>query len=149
MDCIKKMLVLWTTLFPIGLWCQEHNYSFEIYGTINTDIGYNFNSIHPDWFDVMRPTKLPSYRNEFGPGGNMFFSVRQSKFGIKSSQWTKLGELTTRFDFDLIGFGKDAGQTTIHLINAYAQLGRVGIGQTSSAFMDPDVFPEVLDYWGP
>jgi len=149
MDCIKKMLVLCTTLFPIGLWCQEHNYSFEIYGTINTDIGYNFNSIHPDWFDVMRPTKLPSYRNEFGPGGNMFFSVRQSKFGIKSSQWTKLGELTTRFDFDLIGFGKDAGQTTIHLINAYAQLRRVGIGQTSSAFMDPDVFPEVLDYWGP
>ncbi len=136
-------------IFPVYASAQEGKNWFEIYGTINTDIGHNFNTIHPDWFDVMRPTKLPSYRNEFGPGGNMFFSVRQSKFGIKSSSLTKLGELKTQFDFDLIGFGKDAGQTTIHLVNAYAQLGRFGIGQTASAFMDPDVFPETLDYWGP
>jgi len=75
--------------------------------------------------------------------------VRQSKLGFKSSTLTSMGELKTQFDFDLIGFGKDAGQTTIHMVNAYAQLGRVGIGQTASAFMDPDVFPETLDYWGP
>ena len=60
-----------------------------------------------------------------------------------------MGELKTHFDFDFVGFGKDAGQTTFHLVNAYAQLGNVGAGQTASAFMDLDVFPETLDYWGP
>jgi len=150
MAIIRKILFyFFIVLSPIYSISQESKNSLEIYGTINTDIGYNFNTIHPDWFDVMRPTKLPSYRNEYGPGGNVFFSIRQSKLGVKSSMFTSMGELKTQFDFDLIGFGKDAGQTTFHLINAYAQLGRLGAGQTSSAFMDPDVFPETLDYWGP
>jgi hypothetical protein len=97
----------------------------------------------------MRPSKLPSYKNEFGPGGNVFFSVRQTKLGVKSSTPTRLGELRAQFDFDLIGFGKDVGQTTFHLVNAYAQLGKIGGGQTASVFMDMDVFPIVMDYWGP
>lgn len=113
------------------------------------DAGYNFNAIDPNWFDMMRPSKLPSYKNEFGPNGNVFFGVRQTKLGIKTSSITSLGELKTHFDFDLVGFGKDAGQTTFHLVNAYAQLGKIGAGQTASAFMDLDVFPVTLDYWGP
>ncbi len=150
MDISKKTISYFLIiLFPVTSFSQENKIALEIYGTINTDIGYNFNTIDPAWFDVMRPTKLPSYRNEFAPGGSVFFSVRQSKLGIKSSTLTKVGELKTQFDFDLVGFGKDAGQTTIHLINAYAQLGHWGVGQTSSTFMDPDVFPETLDYWGP
>src|SRR6478609_3753112 len=108
----KILSYLILILSPVFSFSQENKNSLEIYRTINTDIGYNFNTIHPDWFDVMRPTKLPSYRNEFGPGGNMFFSVRQSKLGVKSSMFTSMGELKTQFDFDLIGFGKDAGQTT-------------------------------------
>ena len=136
-------------IFPICSFTQEKKNSFEIYGTINTDVVHNFNSIHPDWYDVMRPTKLPSFKNEYGPEGNTFFSVRQTKLGFKTNTFTKWGELKSQFDFDFIGFGKDAGQTTLHVINAYAQLGRLGFGQTPSAFMDPDVFPETLDYWGP
>ena len=29
------------------------------------------------------------------------------------------------------------------------ELGQVGAGQTWSLFMDPDVFPNTIDYWGP
>src|SRR5436190_5003315 len=128
---------------------QEKKSSFEIYGTAMVDAGYNFNSIDPDWFDMMRPSKLPSYKNEYGTDGNVFFGVRQTKLGIKSTTPTHLGELKTQFDFDLVGFGKDVGQTTFHLVNAYGQLGKIGAGQTASAFMDMDVFPVVMDYWGP
>lgn len=135
--------------FPMYAFAQEKKSSFEIYGQIMADAGYNFNSIDPNWFDVMRPSKLPSYSNEFGPDGNIFFSVRQTKFGVKSNTPTRLGELRTHFDFDLVGFGKDVGQTTFHLVNAYAQLGKVGAGQTASVFMDTEVFPVTLDYWGP
>lgn len=128
---------------------QDSTKTFEIYGAVTTDIGYNFNTIDPDWYDVMRPTKLPSYAGQFAPSGNVFFGVRQSKLGVRTTFPTSIGLLTTRFDFDLFGFGKDAGQTTIHMINAYGQLGKLLVGQTASAFMDMEVFPVTMDYWGP
>jgi len=140
---------LFLVLTPIYSFTQENKGSLELYGYVMVDAGYNFNSIDPDWFDVMRPSKLPSFKNEFVPEGNVFFSVRQTKLGIRSSTPTRFGELKTQFDFDLIGFGADAGQTTIHLVNAYGQLGHFGGGQTASPFMDLDVMPVTLDYWGP
>jgi hypothetical protein len=136
-------------LLPSYSFSQDKKTDFELYGQIMADAGYNFNTIHPDWFDVMRPSKLPSYKNEFAPNGSVFFSVRQTKLGIKTNTPTSLGELRTHFDFDLVGLGKDAGQTTFHLVNAYGQLGKIGAGQTASVFMDLDVFPVTLDYWGP
>jgi hypothetical protein len=145
----KLVFPFFLILFPFFSFAQEKKNSFELYGTVMADGGYNFNTIDPNWFDVMRPSKLPSYKNEFDPNGNVFFSVRQTKLGVKSSTSTRLGELKTQFDFDLFGFGKDVGQTTFHLVNAYGQLGKVGAGQTACAFMDTDVFPIVMDYWGP
>jgi hypothetical protein len=62
---------------------------------------------------------------------------------------TKFGEFKTVFDFDMFGVGADAGLTTIRLRHAYGQLGHFGAGQTESAFMDLDVFPNTLEYWGP
>jgi len=136
-------------LIPIFCFAQEKKNSFEVYGFILVDGGYNFNTIDPEWFDVMRPTKLPKYQNQFAPSGNYFISVRQTRVGVRSLTKTPLGELKTQFDFDLYGFGKDAGQTTLHVVNAFGQLGKFIAGQTPSTFMDTDVFPVTLDYWGP
>ena len=93
-------------LFPIFTFAQENKNTFEVYGFILIDGGYNFNSIDPDWYDVMRPTKLPKYKNQFGTSGNYFISVRQTRFGVKSSTQTKFGELKTQFDFDFFWFWK-------------------------------------------
>ena len=134
---------------PIVSFAQTDKNYFEVYGFILTDAGYNFNTINPDWFDVMRPTQLPKYKNQFEPAGNYFISVRQTRFGVRSRTQTKFGELKTQFDFDLFGFGKDAGQTTIHLVNGFGQLGKFTAGQLPSTLMDTDVFPVTLDYWGP
>jgi hypothetical protein len=123
--------------------------SMEIYGFIMTDAGYNFNQIHPDWYDVIRPTKLPAYEGEFGTDGNAYFSVRQTRFGTRGYLQTPLGELKTIFEFELFGTGVDAGQTTFRLRHAYAELGHFGVGQYWSPFMDIDVFPNSIEYWGP
>jgi hypothetical protein len=123
--------------------------SMEIYGFIMTDAGYNFNQIHPDWYDVIRPTKLPAYEGEFGTDGNTYFSVRQTRIGTKGYLQTPLGELKTIFEFELFGTGVDAGQTTFRLRHAYAELGHFGVGQYWSPFMDIDVFPNSIEYWGP
>jgi hypothetical protein len=147
---LKKLFVQsLIILVPVFSFAQAGNNSFEVYGYVMTDGGYNFNAIDPDWFDVMRPTRLPKYKDEYGPSGNCFISVRQTRFGVRSSTQTKFGEFKTQFDFDLFGFGKDAGQTTFHLVNGFAQIGKFLAGQTPSTFMDTEVFPVTLDYWGP
>jgi len=121
----------------------------QVYGYVMLDAGYNDKAINPDWFDVQRPSKLPSFENEFGKDGNTFFSVRQTRFGIKSWTPTAKGELKTTFEFEMFGTGVDAGQTTFRLRHAYGEMGKWGAGQTWSPFMDIDVFPNTLEYWGP
>ena len=123
--------------------------TLDIYGFAMTDAGYNFGAIDPAWFDVVRPTKLPAFANEFGPNGQAFFSVRQTRFGVKSSTPTSFGDLKTIFEFELFGTGVDAGQTTFRLRHAWGELGHFGVGQSWSPFMDPDVFPNSIEYWGP
>ena len=121
----------------------------DFYGFIMMDMGTNKEAVDPDWFDVQRPTKLASFENEFGEKGSFFFSVRQTRFGAKSYFPTDMGQLRTTFEWELFGTGVDAGQTTLRLRHAYGELGRFGAGQTWSPFMDIDVFPNTLEYWGP
>jgi hypothetical protein len=128
---------------------EKEKKTMDIYGFIMLDAGYNFNQIHPDWFDVVRPTKLPAFKNQYGTDGNFFASVRQTRLGFKNYFQTGLGELKTQFEFEMFGTGVDAGQTTIRLRHAYAELGKFGAGQTWSPFMDIDVFPNTVEYWGP
>jgi hypothetical protein len=121
----------------------------DLYGFVMVDMGYDANQVNPDWYDVERPTKLPAFKDEFGHDGNFWASVRQSRLGVKTWTPTKIGELYTIFEFELFGTGVDAGQTTFRLRQAYGQLGQFGGGQTWSPFMDPDVFPNSIEYWGP
>lgn len=128
---------------------QEAQPRLDVYGFAQLDMGYQFKQNDPDWFDVIRTTKLPSFADEFGKDGNWFSSVRQTRFGVKSYFPTSMGELKTTFEFELFGTGADAGQTTFRLRHAYGELGHFGAGQTWSPFMDIDVFPNSLEYWGP
>jgi len=123
--------------------------TFQIYGFAMLDAGYQFKQNDPDWFDVLRVTKLPAFKDQFAPDGKVFYGVRQSRFGVKSSTPTKYGDLKTVFEWELFGTGADAGQTTIRLRHAYGELGPVGAGQYWSPFMDIDIFPNTVEYWGP
>ena len=69
--------------------------------------------------------------------------------GLSPKLPTALGPLSTIFEFELFGTGVDAGQTTFRLRHAYGELGQFGAGQTWSPFMDIDVFPNSVEYWGP
>ncbi|HKQ04548.1 MAG TPA: DcaP family trimeric outer membrane transporter [Blastocatellia bacterium] len=123
--------------------------SFQVYGFAMLDMGYEFKQIHPDWFDTLRITKLPSFKDEFAPDGKTYFGVRQSRLGVKSTTATPLGELKTTFEFELFGSGVDAGQTTFRLRHAYGELGHFGAGQYWTVFGDTDAYPNSLEYWGP
>ncbi len=103
--------------------------SMEIYGFAMLDIGHDFKQIHPDWYDTLRLTRLPSFEDEFGKDNSTFSGVRQSRLGFRTSTPTSLGELKTIFEFELFGTGVDSGQTTFRLRHAWGELGEFGAGQ--------------------
>jgi len=126
--------------------------NLDIYGFVQLDTLYDFNQSDPDWKDTLRVSKIPiNCPDDAGCGkdGETVFGVRQTRIGIRAKTPTAIGELNTKLEFELFGVGVDAGQTTPRLRHAWAELGEFGAGQTWSLFMDPDVFPNTIDYWGP
>ncbi len=123
--------------------------SMEVYGFGQADAISDFKQNNPDWYDVNRPSRLPSYADQYGQDGHFYLSPRQSRLGVKAETPTSSGLVKGQFEFDMFGVGADAGQTTIRLRHAWGQWKEVGAGLTNSEFMDVDVFPNVLDYWGP
>ena len=121
----------------------------DIAGFAMFDSGYDFKQNDPNWFDTMRPSKLPAFKDQFGKDGDFYAGVRQSRLGFTGYVPTPLGELKTIFEFELFGTGVDAGQTTFRLRHAWGQLGRFGAGQYWTTFGDTDVYPNQLEYWGP
>jgi hypothetical protein len=143
------LCLTWLLMNAPDALAQDAKPRLDIYGFAMLDMGYQAKQNDPSWFDVVRPTKLPAFENQFAPDGKWFASVRQSRFGVKSFVPTDLGELRTIFEFEMFGVGVDAGQTTIRLRHAYGELGQFGAGQYWSPFMDIDVFPNSVEYWGP
>lgn len=121
----------------------------EFYGHVMLDAIYDGKQMNPDWSATMRPSQIPIIcpgSPGCGRDGATVFSVRQSSLGFKSFIPTSLGEIKTDMSFDLFGTN---GGTQVHWLNAWAELGMVGAGQTYTNFMDIDVFPNTIDYWGP
>ena len=125
----------------------DHN--LELYGFIQLDAIQDFDRVHPDWDATLRPSRIPTIDGQFGSDGQSVFSVRQSRLGAKATGTIADKPYEAKFEFDLYGTGVDAGQTTIRIRHAYASWGPFLAGQTNSLFMDGDIFPNVVDYWGP
>src|SRR5689334_15019562 len=121
----RYVLVMLISTFSVNsaLAQDDDNKVMDLYGFIMLHAGYNANQIDPNWFDVVRPTKLPAFKNQWGTDGNFYASVRQTRFGVKNYFDTPKGKLFTQFEFEMFGTGVDAGQTTIRLRHAYAELG--------------------------
>lgn len=149
---IKTKYASLIILFCYSLTAQnaKADKTMEIFGFIMMDSGYDFGRMNPDWYDTMRPTQiLDKEGNEYQSQGAYFMSVRQTTFGIKNYIDTPLGQIKTHFEFDLFGMGKEVGNTAFRLKHAYAELGKIGAGQTNSLFTDADVYPNIVEFMGP
>jgi hypothetical protein len=122
----------------------------EVSGKIQGDFIYDFNRVDPDWNMTLRPSKIPiNCPGDAGCGkdGETIFSVRQTQVQFKGFIPTKAGELKTELSLDL--FQPQSASTAFRLLNAWATLGNWGFGQYYTLFMNIDVFPNTIDYWGP
>src|SRR3954452_3710947 len=126
---------------------KDHN--LELYGFVQLDAIQDFKRVNPDWDATLRPSRIATTGGQFGSDGQSVFSVRQSRLGAKATGMLAGKPYEAKFEFDLYGTGVDAGQTTIRVRHAYARWGPFLAGQTNSLFMDGDLFPNVVDYWGP
>lgn len=122
----------------------------EVSGKIQGDFIYDFNRVDPDWNMTLRPSTIPiNCPGDAGCGkdGETVFSVRQTQVQFKGFIPTKAGELKTELSLDL--FQPQSSSTAFRLLNAWATLGEWGAGQYYTLFMNIDVFPNTIDYWGP
>lgn len=122
---------------------------FNVYGFAQLDYIQDFNRVDPDWQATLRPSKISTADGVFGSDGQAMLSARQSRLGAEGTIPTDKGDIYAKFEFDLFGVGADAGQFTIRPRHVYGEFGPVLAGQTNSLFMDVDIFPDIIDYWGP
>ena len=120
--------------------------SANIYGFVMADMIYDFKRVDPNWEDTLRITTIPTQSGTYGQDGDVVFGVRQSRLGIKGNYGK---DVTYILEAELFGVGGDEGQTTPRLRHAWATYKNFGMGQYWSNFMDIDIFPNTIDYWGP
>jgi hypothetical protein len=123
--------------------------SFEVYGFAQADYIEDFKRVDPAWQDTLRPSKIPTTDGVFGSDGQAMLSIKQSRFGVRGNAPAGSDTFKFQFEFDLFGVGVDAGQTTMRVRHVYGSWGNWLAGQTNTLFMDGDIFPNTIDYWGP
>src|SRR3954466_1156518 len=147
--CAATAFVI-ASAFPLQALADSKG-QFQIYGFPQGHYTYDGNRVAPAWDDALRTTKIPHPPRTCGSNGQSSFSAKQTRFGVSGDVPINdtMGAMKFKFEFDLFGVGVDAGQTTIRLRHAYGELGQFLAGQTNSNFMDIDVFPNTVEYWGP
>jgi hypothetical protein len=125
------------------------DHSLSVYGFAQIDAIQDFNRVHPSWDATLRPSRIPTTEGQYGSDGQFIASVRQSRLGARAEGTLAGKPYEARFEFDLYGTGVDEGQTTFRIRHAYGRWGPILAGQTNTLFMDGDIFPNVIDYWGP
>jgi len=125
------------------------NNNFEAYGFLQLDAIQDFDRVNPNWDATLRPSRIPTVEGQYGSDGQFIASVRQSRFGVKANGEIAGKPYEAKFEFDLFGTGVDEGQTTFRVRHMYGRWGPLLAGQTNTLFMDGDIFPNVVDYWGP
>jgi hypothetical protein len=127
----------------------------EISGKVQLDLIYDFKKVDPAWNTTLRPSKIPINcpgspgTNDPGCGkdGETIVSPRQTAISFKGFVPTQAGQLKTDLSLDLFNVG--GANTGFRLLRAWGEVGAFGAGQYDTLFMNLDLFPNTLDYWGP
>ena len=78
---------------------------------------------------------------------NIDVGIRESRFSADLRfPVANIGMARTFIQFDFFGSN---GATTPRLRHFYAQLRNILVGQTNTIFMDPDAWPDILEFQGP
>jgi hypothetical protein len=128
---------------------EPSSFHFEVRGYAMLDYVQAFQGVNPNWDAALRPSRIATDEDVYGTHPYATLSVRQSRFGVYGDVPAAGDQVHTEFEFDLFGVGNDEGQTTIRPRQIYGSWKWLLAGQANSVFMDGDIFPNVIEYWGP
>ncbi len=74
----------------------------DLYGFVMADAIYDFKRVDPNWQDTLRVTTIPTQSGTFGNDGDVVFSVRQSRLGVRGSYGE---DVTYKLEGELFGVG--------------------------------------------
>jgi DcaP outer membrane protein len=135
-------------LFPATYLIPGTNTSFKLYGFARLDGIFDFDPIGGTDSFVTAQIPVPQ-----GRGQNFAANPRYSRLGLDTWTPTTLFDWTfrTRIEMDFFNGNNSGvfGSYPLRLRFAYIDFGPFRLGQAPSAFMDYDVYPNVLDYQGP
>ena len=114
-------------------------------GFIKTDVFVDTNQAGT-YYGAYVPSSFPSSIQPHTE--NSTVSMRPSRFSAEFLQPVGDGDSTVKayFEFDFLS---NYDRNSLRLRQFYAQYKNVLVGQTWSAFGDPDVFPDTLEFEGP
>ena len=115
----------------------------RINGLIKTDV--MFDPRPAGLADSFIPSTIPIPQTT--STNNFNASIRESRFSADLRiPVSNIGMARTFIQFDFFGGN---GATTPRLRHFYAQLHNVLVGQTNTVFMDPDAWPDIIEFQGP
>jgi hypothetical protein len=114
----------------------------RIRGFVKTDFFYDLN-VAGLWFGGLAPSSFPSSPQP--KSANSTVSQRPSRLTTEFRQPLGDDVLKGLVEWDLYGA---FGRNTLRLRHFWAQYKNFLAGQTNSAFGDPDIFPDTLDFQG-
>jgi hypothetical protein len=126
---------------------SDHN--LELYGFVQLDAIQDFKRVNPEWDAALRPSRIPTEEGQFGGDGQSIFSIRQTRLGVKADGMLSGKPYEAKFEFDLFGTNENAGNVHMRIRHMYASWGPFLAGQTNTLFMDGDIAPNSIEYWGP
>lgn len=117
----------------------------EVYGFVRAEAFYDFDF---DQGDLSRAGRIGN--EAFATDGEFETSVRVSRFGIRSSTATGIGEVKTQLEFDLFSGSDVSTSPNLRLRHANVQIGdSLLFGQFWTNFMPLVHYPTTADFNGP
>ena len=124
--------------------------SISFSGYVKSDFIYD---LGPDLGDTFAFSAIPVDNSAANNAdGNVRLHARQSRFRLDSRTPTDWGVMATRIEVDFLGPGGNerfSNSNSLRMRHAFARLGPVLVGQTSSTFEDQDTGPVTIDFNGP
>ena len=122
----------------------------DIYGFAMLDIGYNFTSINPNWFDTMRVTRLPEIRRRVRRGRKHLCRA-SARAGLGSRVSCRRPWASCRPPSSSSSSAPAWTKARPPSASAMPTESSVASGRAStwSPFSDTDIFPNSIEYWGP
>lgn len=117
----------------------------EIYGFVRFEAFYDFDFAQGD---LTRAGRVGD--PAFATDGEFETSVRVSRFGLRSTTDTNIGDVGTELEFDLFSGSDETTSPNLRLRHAFVTVGDNWLfGQTWSNFMPLSHYPRTSDFNGP